>query len=173
MAEGGHIAPEQSDRVRALVTSFERIARDSMCGLPFYNDALAVEAVGFERFGDGWLGVLVTPWFMNLVLLSERPIPYSEAANGKKRTAELPGGPVMLLCGGTEDVGMFDAHSIASSMAVYKSQDQARAAARQALLRLRTPPQAEPARARMAQPVVSRRNLFSFARRPLSSESSS
>jgi [NiFe] hydrogenase assembly HybE family chaperone len=172
MAEGGHIAPEQSDRVRALVTSFERIARNSMYGLPFYNDALAVEAVGFECFGDGWIGVLITPWFMNLVFLSERPIPYSEAANGKKRTAELPGGPVTFLCGGAEDVGMFEAHSIASPMAVYKSQDQARAAARQALLRLRTPLQAEP-RAPLAQPVVSRRNLFSFARRPLSSESSS
>ena len=173
MAESERIAAEPSDRVGALVASFDRIARESMCGLPFYNEALSVEAIGFERIGEGWLGILVTPWFMNLVFLSEPPIPYSEAANGKKRTAELPGGPVTFLCGGTVDVGMFDAHSIASPMAVYQSQDQARAAARQALLRLRTPPQAEPARAPLAQPVVSRRNLFSFAGRPLSSESSS
>jgi len=166
MAEGGHIAPEQSDRVRALVTSFERIARDSMYGLPFYNDALAVEAVGFERFGEGWLGVLVTPWFMNLVFLSEPPIPYSEAANGKKRTAELPGGPVTFLCGGTVDVGMFDAHSIASPMDVYKSQDQAQAAARLALARVRTSPQAPSAHRRPAGPAVVRRTLFSFAGRP-------
>jgi [NiFe] hydrogenase assembly HybE family chaperone len=173
MAESEHIAADQSDRVRALVASFERIAREFMCGLPFYNEALAVEAIGFERFGDGWLGALVTPWFMNLVLVSERAVPYSEAVNGKNRTVELPGGPVKFLCGGTEDFGMFDAHSIASPMAIYKSQDQARTAARRELSRLRTPPQIETARAPAGRPVVSRRSLFSFAGRPLSSESPS
>ena len=54
MAESESITAEPCDRVRALVASFERIARDSMSGLPFYNDVLSVEAVGFERFGDGW-----------------------------------------------------------------------------------------------------------------------
>jgi len=167
MADSESITAEQCDRVRALVASFKRIARDSMCGLPFYNDVLAVEAVGFERFGDGWLGVLMTPWFMNLMLVSDQPIPYAEAANGKKRTVELPSGPVTFLCGGTEDVGMFDAHSIASPMDVYKSQDQAQAAARLALARVRTSPQAPSAHRRPAGPaVVSRRTLFSFAGRP-------
>ena len=71
--------------MEALVASFERIGRESMRGLPFYNEALSVEAVGFERFGDAWLGVLITPWFMNLMLVSDQPIPYSEAANGRKR----------------------------------------------------------------------------------------
>ena len=173
MAESESITAEPCDRVRALVASFERIARDSMSGLPFYNDVLSVEAVGFERFGDGWLGVLITPWFMNLVFVSERAVAYAEAANGKKRTVEMPGGALTFLCGGTEEVGMFDAYSIASPMTIYKSQAQARAAARQALVRLRTPPQVEPARAPAGQAVVSRRNLFSFTGRPLSSESSS
>ena len=161
----------QVGRVEALVASFERIGRESMRGLPFYNEALRVEAVGFERIGDEWLGVLITPWFMNLMLVSDQPLPYAEAANGKKRSVELPGGPVQFLCGGTEDFGMFDAHSIASPMDVYKSQNQARAAARRALASVRTPPQAEPARApSAAQPVVSRRTLFNFAGRPVSSE---
>jgi [NiFe] hydrogenase assembly HybE family chaperone len=106
-------APLQPGRVAELVASFERIGRESMRGLPFYNEALSVEAIGFERFGEGWIGVLITPWFMNLMLVSDQPIPYAETANGKKRTIELPGGPVKLLCGGTEDFGMFHAHSIA------------------------------------------------------------
>lgn len=164
----------QAARVAALVASFERIGRESMRGLPFYNEALSVEAVGFERFGDAWLGVLITPWFINLMLVSDRPIPYSEAANGRKRTVDMPGGPVKFLCGGTEWFGMFDAHSIASPMDVYKSQDQARAGASLALTRMRTPPQPTSAdRPPAAQTVVSRRTLFSFAGRPLSSESSS
>ena len=31
--------------------------------------ALRVEAVGFRRWEGLWLGVLITPWFMNLMLL--------------------------------------------------------------------------------------------------------
>jgi [NiFe] hydrogenase assembly HybE family chaperone len=158
--------------VQSLVASFERIGRESMRGLPFYNEALSVEAVGFERFGDEWLGALITPWFMNLMLVSDQPVPYAEAANGRKRTVDFPGGSVKFLCGGAEDFGMFDAHPIASPMDAYKSQDQARAAARLALVRLRTPPRAETAPP-AAQSVVSRRTLFSFAGRPLSSDTTS
>ena len=57
--------------------------------------------------------------------------------------------------------------AIASPMDVYKSQDQAQAAARLALARVRTSPQAPSAHRRPAGPaVVSRRTLFSFAVRP-------
>lgn len=167
-------APAQPSRVADLVASFDRIGRESMRGLPFYNEVLSVEAIGFERAGEGWLGVLITPWFMNLMLVTDQPIPYAESANGEKRSIELPGGSLTFLCGGTEDFGMFHAHSIASPMDVYKSQNQARAAARRALASVRTPPPAEPARApSAAQPGVSRRTLFNFAGRPLSSEKSS
>jgi heterodisulfide reductase subunit A-like polyferredoxin len=81
---------------------------------------------------------------------------------------------VTFLRGGTEDFGMFHAHSIASPMDVYKSQNQVRAAARRALASVRTPPQPETEPAlQAAQSVVSRRSLFNFAGRPLSSGSSS
>ena len=166
------VAAQQPARVAALAASFERIGRESMQGLPFYNEALAVEAIGFERFGEGWAGILITPWFMNLMLLSDQPVPYTEAANGEKCSVELPCGPVTFLRGGTEDFGMFQAHSIASPMDVYKTQNQVRAAAKRALASMRTPPRPEPAPP-PAQPVVSRRSLFNFAGRPLSSESSS
>lgn len=156
-----------SVRVLALVENFDRIGRESMAGLPFYNDALVVEAVGFDRFGDERLGVLITPWFMNLMLIADEPIAYSENANGARRQVELPGGPETLLCGGTEEFGMFHARSLASPMDVYKSQDQVRAAARIALARALTPPQVESAHV-AAAPAMSRRTLFSFAGKPLS-----
>jgi [NiFe] hydrogenase assembly HybE family chaperone len=165
-------APQQApERARALAASFERIGSETMRGLPFYNEALAVEALDFERFGDEWLGVLITPWFMNLVLVPVQQVPYSEAANGTKRDVELPGGTVTFRCGGTADCGLFHAHSLASPMDVYKSQEQARAAGRRALARLRMPAPAEPAPVSQPQQGVSRRTLFSFAGRPLNSES--
>jgi len=43
-----------------------------------------VRAVGFRPWGEHWLGVLVTPWFMNLMLLPRvaahwHPIPERES----------------------------------------------------------------------------------------------
>lgn len=170
MFENDKLAQEQPERVRALVVSFARIGRESMQGLPFYNEALAVEAVGFERCGDEWLGVLITPWFMNLVLVPEQITSYTEADNGKQRVVELPAGAVKFRCGGTEDFGMFHAQPIASPMDVYKSQEQARAAARKALAQQKAPAAAEPAPVSQSQQGVSRRTLFSFAGRPINTD---
>ena len=46
-----------------------------MQNLPICNPRLKVESVGFREFEGHELGVLITPWFMNLVLL---PGPDSE-----------------------------------------------------------------------------------------------
>lgn len=54
----------------ALTAAFGEIARTRMAGLPICNPALAVEAVGFRRTGEGhWAGVMVTPWAINLLCL--------------------------------------------------------------------------------------------------------
>ncbi|HET9269053.1 MAG TPA: [NiFe]-hydrogenase assembly chaperone HybE, partial [Vicinamibacterales bacterium] len=47
---------------------YERAAR-TMQGLPMYHAALAVEAVGFREHEGRLVGVIVTPWFMNLTIL--------------------------------------------------------------------------------------------------------
>ncbi|MEZ5788156.1 MAG: [NiFe]-hydrogenase assembly chaperone HybE [Xanthobacteraceae bacterium] len=161
------------ERVQALVASFARIGEETMRGLPFYNENLVVEAIGFDRLGDDWLGALITPWFLHLMLISDQPSPYAEAANGKKRTVELPGGAVMFRCGGTDDFGLFHAHSVASPVNIYKTQEQARAAARLALARVYAPLLEESASVSQGQTGVSRRTLFRFAGRPLNSDSSS
>lgn len=52
-----------------LVDRYAAIDRERMQGLPIVNPELAVEAVGFRAFDAHRLGILITPWFMNLVLL--------------------------------------------------------------------------------------------------------
>ncbi len=55
--------------VAALLEHFERILNTHMRGLPILNPRMAVEAVGTRSFGEHRICVLITPWFMNLVLL--------------------------------------------------------------------------------------------------------
>jgi [NiFe] hydrogenase assembly HybE family chaperone len=52
-----------------LEAAFVRIQRDAMAGVPMLHPALRVQALGFARWEGHWLGALVTPWFLNLVLV--------------------------------------------------------------------------------------------------------
>ena len=54
---------------RHLETVYQRIAEQRMRDLPLYNERLRVEAVGFRPWGGHVIGVLVTPWCMNLLLI--------------------------------------------------------------------------------------------------------
>ena len=56
-------------RVGALVELYRHIAGTRMDGVPILHAGLSVRAIGFERVGSGALGILLTPWFMNLVWL--------------------------------------------------------------------------------------------------------
>ena len=63
-----------------------------MAGLPIVNGALAVEAVGFAPWQGHWLGVLVTPWFMNLILAPRDRAAWQPLAQGEKRAYRFPAG---------------------------------------------------------------------------------
>ena len=49
---------------------FSRIQAERMADVPLLNPALTVETVGFRLWQDSWLGVLITPWSMNLLALA-------------------------------------------------------------------------------------------------------
>jgi [NiFe] hydrogenase assembly HybE family chaperone len=110
---------------------FREIGDTQMRELPFYNASLEVEAVDFSRFGDDQLiGVLITPWFMNLVILPLECELVDANRYGKSRTFALPGGEFGFLYGGDEVVGAFWAHSLHSPMQKFTSQPHARTEAR-------------------------------------------
>ncbi len=52
-----------------LETTFAEIYRTRMHDVPIVNGRLTVKAVGFRTHGADWIGILITPWFMNIVLL--------------------------------------------------------------------------------------------------------
>ena len=92
---------------RELESVFDRIRAERMADVPILNDALAVEAVAFEALDDAVLGVLVTPWFMNLMHLPKVPDDWQDQVDGEKNTLELPGGTFEFIAGSEDGIGAY------------------------------------------------------------------
>ena len=81
-------------RVEALEQHYRRIWREKMRGLPFVNEKLGVESVAFRPLGPDLAGILISPWFINLVILP-----------GDDSLAALHQGDAMERSSGAEHIG--------------------------------------------------------------------
>lgn len=171
-------------RVAALENAYRRVEAESMRGLPVHNAALRVEALGFrawdlaaEGLGSALLGVVVTPWCMNVVLLPVDPQGWPDLEDGDKRDLDLPCGRVGFTVGRLEGVGRLLTCSLFSPMQDFADHDGAALTARFALGDLLSPPSAEasapePRRRRtegpapMGGPDMSRRAALGMSRTP-------
>jgi len=79
------------DPTVTLERAFNAVA-ERMQGLGFVNPALRVQAVGFEPWEGHWLGVMVTPWSINLLLLPGNPAVWRPIRPGEKQRYAFPAG---------------------------------------------------------------------------------
>lgn len=115
-------------RVLALENAFrQRDAR--MRELPVYNGLLKVEAVGARLDGERVVCVLVSPWFMNVMVLPVDPGRAPALAEGSKRTLRFPSGDYEAIAGRIDGVGMFESISLFSPVFEFEDQAVARATA--------------------------------------------
>ena len=140
-------ATRLTQRSAALAARFDEILRTRMAGLPMLNPALRVEAVGFELLppdaGDAAsptaLGILLTPWFMNLVLLPVQPVDGTSAV-GRARMLRLQGRALAFIGAHEPAVGAFAACSLFSPVFEFARQADALAMAQAVLAELRPAP---------------------------------
>ncbi len=111
-----------------LVRHFDAIYRERMRGLPIVNSELSVEAVGFEPFEDHQLGVLISPWFMNLVLLPGDDA-WSALEQGASVTIELPEGPYDFTVSHDEAIGTLLSAILFRTVSDFPDQETARVVA--------------------------------------------
>jgi [NiFe] hydrogenase assembly HybE family chaperone len=115
-----------------LEAAFLAIHAGRMQGLPFLNAELAVEAVGFRSWQGHWLGALVTPWFINLVVLPGdgewRAVPDRDSV-----WYAFPSGRFEFIAGSEGGLGPYHACSLYSPVQEFADQDTARETARVAL----------------------------------------
>ena len=120
---------EHAAQIRDQLESlFREIETTRMDGVPILNPALQVAAFGFEPWQDYYLGVLLTPWFMNLVLLPQDPDAFARIKPkfGDKQKVRLSAGQVEFIVGHEEDIGFLLSCSLFSP--VFEFEDQAAAA---------------------------------------------
>jgi [NiFe] hydrogenase assembly HybE family chaperone len=164
-------AAEMAARVEA---AFDRVRCERMAGLPFLNEALRVELVGLHRWRGLWLGVLVTPWFMNLLLLpgddngsdEEPALAWPRVVTGEYAQFAFPAGSMSFLSGREGEVGEYLSCSLFSPMFEFADHDTARRTAEACLLALFDPatasaqPAAEPAPDEAAPTPISKRDFL-------------
>ncbi|MFC4348594.1 [NiFe]-hydrogenase assembly chaperone HybE [Kordiimonas lipolytica] len=114
---------------------FREIEASRMAGLPFLNHKLEVEPVGFQEWGGGYLGILITPWFLSILYLREE---WEDAAPGvgEKRMLSLPSGKFEFIGSHEEALGTYLSCSLFSPVLEFEDQETARAVAQTSMLEL-------------------------------------
>ena len=126
-------------RVEQLEAVFRDIAATRMQGVPLLHPGLQVQAVGFapEPEGSSALGVLVTPWFMNLMRL---PLDAAEPLEPGQVRSQRIGAHRLSFIGAHEAAfGPYAMCSLASPMFEFANQEAAVATAQGVLAQLRQP----------------------------------
>ncbi len=131
---------------RRIAARYRAVAEGPMAGLPVCNPALGVADVAFRAHRGRAVGIVVTPWFMNVVAA---PLPDGEplpaAKPGETLTLALPGGDLALIVGDLPAFGRLDACSLFSPMQDFAGMDAALEAARAAMAELFAPAAEVPA----------------------------
>ena len=124
-AETVRAAQVLARRTAALVADFTEVWHARMRDLPMVNKALHVQAVGFRLDRGRPLGVLIAPWFMNLVQLPAEGEDWSALTPGEKEVIAFASGDYEFLHNIREQTGGYKACSLFSPMAEFSTQAQA------------------------------------------------
>jgi [NiFe] hydrogenase assembly HybE family chaperone len=128
-----------------LERAFRRVQVERMQDVPILNPALEVAAIGFREWQGYRLGILLTPWFMNLILLPGENEPWPELHLGDTRMYSFPSGSFEFLLGDQEEIGRYLSCSMLSPVFEFEEQATAVAAAEEIMRLMLEPPQPDAA----------------------------
>lgn len=129
--------------VERIESAFVQIAQTRMRDLPLLNPRLSVAAVGFRPWMSSWIGVLVTPWGINLLQLPAPDAPFEPARADAVIEVALPGAVMPFMPARLDTLGEFRMCSLFSPAQQFADQDTALAAARETLRLLFEPEASE------------------------------
>ena len=128
--------PETLTISARLEGTFAKIHAERMDGVPILNPRLKVEVVGTRGWNGHWLSVLITPWFINLMLLpgtDEQAEAWAKLAPGSSVPHCLPAGRFDFLVSEEDQIGRYQMCSLFSPVLEFEDQEAARISGRAAL----------------------------------------
>jgi [NiFe] hydrogenase assembly HybE family chaperone len=130
-----------------LEAVFNDIAQTRMASVPICNSALHVQVVGLREWQERWVGVLVTPWTISLVLMPGPDAPLPVLGMEEKKAWDFPSGKYEFFGLNEPALGTCQVCSLISPVIDYENQDDAVTVARQVMEALFVPAPVEPKRA--------------------------
>jgi [NiFe] hydrogenase assembly HybE family chaperone len=124
---------ELSERLAAV---FTKIRTERMNDVPIVNPRLEVEVIGVQEWDGHWLALVVTPWFINLMLLpqtDEQAAAWRSLGIGAEVQHRFPAGRFDFLVGEEDGIGRYQMCSLFSPVLEFQDQVAARIAGRAAL----------------------------------------
>ena len=160
--EGGEWESASATLLAGRFVSLWQEIAPRMADLPIYNPRLQVQSTEFRPHENWHIGIVTTPWFMNVIALPQDPTTLPQA--GETVTIALPVGPLPAIVTRLEGVAPFAAASLFSPMDEFDDPDVTRRVAEAALVCLFEPEQPPPAPEPPRSSRVDRRSLL-FGRR--------
>lgn len=150
----------------AVEEAFFRIQREQMADVPILNHALSVEAVDFQPWQGHWLGIVVTPWCMSVLLVPGSEAGWIPTGDNKRRFVKFPAGDFAFLGGTADEIGDYQSCSLFSPMGKFAAQSEAIMTARASLVAMLSVAAGQDAAARPAppanEPSLSRRRFLAM-----------
>ncbi|EKN3952695.1 hydrogenase-2 assembly chaperone [Yersinia enterocolitica] len=119
------IAGHEQNPAVLLEQVFGQVAADEMRGLPFYRDHIPLRACGFQLFEQQWIGALLTPWMLSLVVLPGPQQSWQRRAVGERLMLALPCGTIGFTVSEIAGCGQYLSRSLMSPLDTSLSAERA------------------------------------------------
>ncbi|MDA5474287.1 hydrogenase-2 assembly chaperone [Yersinia kristensenii] len=119
------IVGHEQNPAALLEQIFGQIAADEMRGLPFYRDHIPLRACGFQLFEQQWIGALLTPWMLSLVVLPGPQQSWQRRAVGERLMLALPCGTIGFIVSEIAGGGQYLSRSLMSPLDTSLSAERA------------------------------------------------
>ncbi|MGM7933472.1 hydrogenase-2 assembly chaperone [Yersinia enterocolitica] len=119
------IAGHEQNPAALLEQVFGQVAADEMRGLPFYRDHIPLRACGFQLFEQQWIGALLTPWMLSLVVLPGPQQSWQCRAVGERLMLALPCGGISFTVSEIAGCGQYLSRSLMSPLDTSLSAERA------------------------------------------------